>query len=1224
MGQQAPSAKWWESPYIPLVSKGASPQSLNWSEWVTQLFAWSELRKAQRPAAYASHVGVTSQASAYEGRCPNISYLTNPFDAPRIHNILKKLDSGKFNWEGIAEHLRTGVSLFSSNTAPSTADEGDLEAFLLSAIYLNCFGHSLTDVGSAKSAFEPILHLITSKTIHVRSGATFSRDTWFHIFTSKNLRFKTGADRSITPSHVFLNEILEAIRIRALPDFGTNGSVDDLARYLPINVFTILEFADTSLFITAENMKILARYSGQLPKSWFMLDLLKACMNLGLLAEAISDGSGLLSSSLQLLAAWLRKAGPADNATIANNAIGLADRTIRRASRGEKVEEGSVVASLVTLGCSIGALDIDTDLAALESLCIGLPRVNLLGETGRKAVYSQLAILMKTLPPAPLKIVSTALLQAHDLTHGLEAHIRLMYFYEYIALAGYDSETFAAGGATPKRAKWWAFWRSSTVPEGDAFAYLEAIFASIDELWAMDNSNFERRIAENNEQSLKVSEKMIAIENQLRNALLVRLSDLAASIASESQSAVGDATCQIITFASAQLLVSPSEQELIAFELDWQPVLSVLTEVLFTHSEALYVEDDFFARVAEEFFDTERDPSGDKSLQNRLHAKVSKGTQHPLYMEIGKIARIVGSLLAVQWTKGNYEGVSVILQRVSAFCENTHESWNSIEHPVPESPKNQFSAEVWQYLKTVLFVTTAITHTFVDVLLAVEPPLATRGSETARLSYDQHAAAAVSAALEAFSSLHFVTARFGLSGFKTWHDSLQGLAVWIEERDAERQGQGRSVDEMLEAGAPTYRGIFVHPNPLVKTRLMFYLIFARLLLRSLSPSYVADEVLPRLYPYLTYNVAVPNYVLTVEDKDLFELSHAVSVTLFEHAGKFASLVAEFAGWYATMLIEITYAAKTFASIAHLALCLQRFPDPIDFDLFRQSFSTMIKSLSTIKPSRSANEDKADAYEDDLEDADEYQKPARSSRSGRETDHSEDMLHTTTRRGERNAGLAATSDLDADVAPDMMRAERTEEGDFIAWMCIARLADAIHRLSIQIDAGGKTPPAGDHSPLPPPQSRLERILAASPTTALVTRRDQIAMVLFDQIATVGLAGLEPLLATVRHVMLGGPVGYSVPFARDDNEYDAAEIGLVETLARVPGIGTQTNPDRSRLWQSLFDAVGHYRGFDYTRRERCAQWYLATLRDARLGWKGRSPPDPTAEAALPVHPELRAKL
>ncbi|KAJ3173088.1 hypothetical protein HDU88_004547 [Geranomyces variabilis] len=1221
MIKEVPSAKWWESPHIPLVPEGASPQSLNWSEWVTQLLAWSDIRIAQRPAEYASHIGVTLHESAYDGRCPNISYVTNPFNAPRVYDLFNKLDPEKSTWEGIADYLKTGASLFSATAAPSAVDEADLEAFLLSAIYLNCFGHAPNDA----DLFGPILHLITSKTIHVRPGSTFSRDSWFHIFTSKNLRFKLGADRAMTSSHIFLNEALEAIRIRTLPDFSASGSVDDLARYLPINVFTILEFADTSLFITAENMKILARYSGQLPKSWFMLELLKACRNMGQLAEAMSDSSGaeLMSSSLQLLSAWLRKAGPADNATLAHDTISLANRIIRRASRGDSVEEGAVVASLVALSCSIGALDIDTDLAALESLCVGLQKVNSFGETGRNTVYSQLANLMKILPPAPLKIVSTALLQAQDLTHGLEAHIRLMYFYEYIALAGYDAEIFAAGGATSNKDKWWAFWRSNTVPEGDAFAYLEAILSSIDELWTTDASytgfraaalmagtgvqrSLERRIAENNEKLVKVPETMIALEHQLRKGLLARLSELATKITSQLPSGVRDETCRIITFASAQLLVAPSEQELISTELDWQPVLSVLTEVLFTHSEALYVEDDFLARAAEESFNMARAPSGDKSLQNRLHAKVSKATQHPLYMEIGKIARILGSLVAVQWTKGNYEGVSAILQRVSDFCENTHESWDLVEHPAPEGSENQFSADVWQYLKTVLFVTTAITHTFVDVLL-VEPPLAARGSESARSAYDEHSAAAVGAALQAFSSLHFVTARFGLSGFKSWHDSLQGLAVWIEERDAERESQGRFVDEMLATVAPTYRGIFVHPNPLQKTRLMFYLIFSRLLLRSLSPSYVADEVLPRLYPYLTYNKAVPSYRLTVEDKDLFELSHAMSVTLFEHAGKFASLVAEFAGWYATMLIE-------------------RFPDPIDFDLFRQSFSTMIKSLSTIKPSRSAN---GDAYEDDFEEADEIEKSARPSRSGRETDYAEDMLQTATRRGDRNAGPAAASDADADDAQDMVRAERTEEGDFIAWMCIARLADAIHRLSIQIEASGKAPPARDSappdvlSPPPPPQSRLERILAASPITALVTRRDQIAMVLFDQIATVGLAGLEPLLATVRHIILGGPVGYSVPFAHDDDD-ESGDFGLVETLATVPGVGTQTNPHRSPLWQSLFDAVGHYRGFDYTRRERCVQWYLATLRDARLKWEERAPPDPPAETASPVHPELRAKL
>ncbi|KAJ3160404.1 hypothetical protein HDU86_000738 [Geranomyces michiganensis] len=965
---------------------------------------------------------------------------------------------------------------------------------------------------------------------------------------------------------MFINEVLEAIRFRALPSAMTNDSPaqgtmvpeDELARNLTISVFSILEFADTSFYITAENMKIVARYSGQLPKSWFMTDLLNACINVGRQADVLPEGSAAhaLSSSLQILAAWLRKAGPAGNAKVANDAIVLADRTIRRASRGGVVEEAAVVACLVAFCSCIGTLEIETDLMALEDLCIGLSRVNSLGASGQQAVYSQLANLMMTLPPAPLKVVSSALLQSQDPTHGLEAHIRLMYLYEYIALAGYDNDVFAAGQAQSNRAKWWAFWRSSMVPKEDPFASLENLIVSIDELWTLSPPNSGLRAtalmadagimrhAETKEKALKIPEKMLTIEHELRTTLLVRLAELGATMATAPPSAARDDICQIITFSSAQTLVSVSEEELISSRLDWQPVLSILGEVLLTHSEALYVEDDLLARVAEESFDMARKASADNTLSTRLHAKVSKGTQHPLYMEIGKIARIMGSLLAVQWTKGNYEGVSQILQRISGFCDKTHENWNLVEHPITEER------------------------------------------------------------------------------FKTWHDSLQGLAIWIEERDAERQSEGAFVAEMLAVITPTYRGIFVHPNALLKSRLMFYLIISRLLLRSLSSSYVADDILPRLYPYLTYNVAVPSYSLTAEDKDLFELSHAVSITLFEHAGKFASLVAEFSGWYATVLIE-------------------RFPEPIDFDLFRQSFSTMIKSLSTIKPSNSLVKDTEDDYDDGFADPDEDQKAARLPRSGRDAEHAEDMLPAPTRRsGDRDAGHGAALNTNGDDMHDLARAERTAEGDFIAWMCIARLADAIHRLSIQIDASGKsaalsetaaTTATRDHAfpdtpPRPPSssQSRLERILAASPTTALFARRDQIVIVLFDQISTIGLPGLEPLLATVRHIMLGGPVGYSVPFAYNDDDSDAGSIGPTEELASVPGAGTQTNPDRLPLWQSLFDAVAHYRGFDYTRRERCAQWYLDTLSEARRVWKERTPPNRPPEAMAPIHPELRAKL
>lgn len=99
----------------------------------------------------------------------------------------------------------------------------------------------------------------------------------------------------------------------------------------------------------------------------------------------------------------------------------------------------------------------------------------------------------------------------------------------------------------------------------------------------------------------------------------------------------------------------------------------------------------------------------------------------------------------------------------------------------------------------------------------------------------------------------------------------------------------------------------MHPNAVTKTGLLFYLMLSRLVLRHLSESYVADELLPRAYPYLTFHTppSTTQYIPIVEDNDLFEVSHALCMTLFEHKDRFRGLVKQFAGWYAGVVVEVS-------------------------------------------------------------------------------------------------------------------------------------------------------------------------------------------------------------------------------------------------------------------------------------------------------------------------------
>lgn len=214
-------------------------------------------------------------------------------------------------------------------------------------------------------------------------------------------------------------------------------------------------------------------------------------------------------------------------------------------------------------------------------------------------------------------------------------------------------------------------------------------------------------------------------------------------------------------------------------------------------------------------------------------------------------------------------------------------------------------------------------------------------------------------------------------------------------------------------------------------------------------------------------------------------------------------------------------------------------------------------------------------------------------------------------GEQEPKYAAEEEHDEDsdsAEPTSETALQDEEGEILAWSCIVQLMDRIDRLSHKIESLGgleariSSPPANNLATTSGASTRLKAILSASPATELTMQRDELAMVLFDQVRTIGLRGLESLLATIRQLLIVGrlPPFLQVEEANDDNTVQQAE-NIQSTKISIRGIGIQTNPDASPLWKALFDAVGHSRGFDYTRRERCVQWYLELVREARDMWE-----------------------
>ncbi|KAJ3009817.1 hypothetical protein HKX48_007735 [Thoreauomyces humboldtii] len=893
--------------------------------------------------------------------------------------------------------------------------------------------------------------------------------------------------------------------------------------------------------------------------------------------------------------------------------------TVRHAVAATDANAEVITHCIVGICYSIGRLPLESDILALETLCLALQRFLALGSSQQNTVYASLAYLMKSLPSAPLAVVSTALLRAHALsvhTSSFERGMSLMYFYQYVTLLVMEESVVVA--RKPKTT--WKIWSSAPAdPMLDPVDALNVLVLSIGDLRSSAEADIgirsmtllalvgsllgvEQYTSESAEKGRTVSKALLNVRKTLHRKVVLQLATDPVGLNVFSADPGEHIYAQAIVCTAAQVLSTMQEDELDRVAVDWQPLLSLVTDVILTYPEALFLGDGFLSEYGS---DISSEGLAVSSPKARLDLKVGKDTQKPLYSSLGKISKVAGALLAMQWERGHYAEVVSVLDRISQFFEVLQDDWSS-NNQAP-TMTSDMSGSLWQYLKTALFVETVIAHAFSDALLYHEPPSRTHDNSDSWELYSRCSREAVRNVFATFSSLHFVTARFGLAGFPTWQTALQGLAEWIDRHDNQMSTAGGFANEVVRAVSPNYRGIYVHPSPLVKDKLIFYLTVSRLLLRRLSPDYVEHELLPRLYPYLTFNMAIRSYEPTVEDKDLFELAHASVVSLFESDGRHASLAASFAPWYSSVLIE-------------------RFPVPIDFDLMRRSFTVMVRGLST-NSSRVSRRRPTKGFGDEEEDEDgEEGAPTRLLRNARKViGESEELSTATTASRQRRHAVDRTQVNDDDDDPSTSGdVQAEEEGELVAWTCVARLADAIYRLSL--DDPKTSPPLEDLTDSPGSTTSLastERytaILAASPPTAARIREGQLATVLFDQISTIALVGLPPLLTTIRHLLLGGPdaARYLGGLLTDEPDEDRAF-----TMPDIPGLGAETDPDRSLVWKSLFDTVAHYRGFDYTRREACAQWYLSVLEEARAAWKSRGQQKVPAVDDLAV-PELRAKL
>ena len=465
----------------------------------------------------------------------------------------------------------------------------------------------------------------------------------------------------------------------------------------------------------------------------------------------------------------------------------------------------------------------------------------------------------------------------------------------------------------------------------------------------------------------------------------------------------------------------------------------------------------------------------------------------------------------------------------------------------------------WEYFKMVLFSVVSITRTLVVEEIA-SPRRAASASESA-IAADEITADIFLNVLGTFRDLHFVASRMGSEGFGPWREVIVDIADWFGNRAIEAFRQGRdSLPWGIDHAARTLlSGIkTTADNPVAKSQELFCLLFVRQTFPVLGEPFVAADIMPRIDRYTRIDSHASG--VPTEDVELFEVSHGIAAQLFDNAGRFRSTAESFAPKYVSLLFD-------------------GYPETIDLDLVRRSFSSVVRGLSFGAGSASASDD-ADITQADQgspEDAIALADRERADQATGETDmedadavrHCMDRLYDEI---ESRTNILREAKEKALEPTDWTEARR-RDAEF--------LMQIIEAVRNGATTGGDGTDAWARF-LKLPKGDLTRVAA---------ERGQLMVILIDQIRSVSLELLPELLDAIREELL-----------------------LTDQIERGD----------SPLWRFAFNAISSSRAFDATKKRYCVDWYLALTRERRAQARELELRSTEDEKQAPAEPLPTARL
>ncbi|KAF9124487.1 hypothetical protein BGW39_008183 [Mortierella sp. 14UC] len=916
-------------------------------------------------------------------RSPGVLHLQNPLHPFALNQLLNLLDSSLLDIETLIGCADTGdwTCLFKeidpSSVATDTAKIREQAAQSLQHLCLLTFylRQGLCSLAGSSVKADPreqaedaqIQDLVARILGNDKTTAVATANgIWYQAFSEQALRLTPQQDprNSALPSKlsVILNELLEAIRMNKLRKDGwtdpartdklTDQQFQQLGKLLSTSFFTVMEFADVSLYLPVENAVMLGQFASQLPASWYSDDFLRTTIRLAkryILTEQQDKVrvpiqiQGLVAITT-LWSFWMRKTGAGDANVLGQELVEVMAQVLSVPSLFTGPESKGLFGACFS-GLATG-LDKWAGLMEpkiVEGLVSGLERGRLSAEdSDMDGVQASLATVLRSNTmnetPDSIKKLATAFLQSFYggissttlpmAISSVDELLQIQRLFQFVVTqkAGLVAVKDEDDGKKKRKKR-----KPKKVVILKGQPWFEALVQGIQDISALNAlpgllgiAGILRAIQHGEDDPPRVDGESLAL---IQDVFVTRLNGLVETFKAEDKRwSISSLTQACLVFATCQTVPNLPACKLEA--LDRPFFTSLLVDYMLQPNEGVIPVNEII-RVINYELARERNRL---VLNGPSHTLLTKTVRGPLFTEMGRVARTVATLIESMDSKSEgsrhswWGQVEDILQKLHSFAINLHVDWSRCALSQTDSfikraegdrtggldaETTKSTGMLFQVFKTLLFAYTMIFGAVVEKSTSDPVPVGV----AAQLDY---------LILDSYAYLFFVTYKLGPGGFQVYEELVTSLLtrmVMSGEQASVLVQHGQDKDEpanrhillnkTLKAMMP--RAELGFHDPVMESRTLFFMNLLERVMVAIDETLLEDQLLPLVYPYLLKN----------DQRDLFESAHSVIMSVFLTNKRIAQQVAPF---YSNLLI-------------------QHFPEQINIDQLRAAFTTMIRSLS---------------------------------------------------------------------------------------------------------------------------------------------------------------------------------------------------------------------------------------------------------------------------------------